>query len=147
MKRTMHLSLLACSVVTMSAAVIAEQPAKSAAPSTAGSTAPDGQQWLGNYKWPYGSLYTGKRAAVLNPEVRFVPPPYSRSTCYFIQTLRPVPGDTDAKRSGFIPLQTHTTGIERGPVCTNPGAFQPLVPVQRKLTAGAPATAGGDSAR
>ncbi len=143
MKRAKHLSLLACSILTVPALAIAE-PAQSVAPPAADATAPDGLQWLGKYKWPYGNLFTGNPAGVFRTEMRLAPP---STTCYFIQTLRPVPGDSDAKRSGFIPLQTHTTGTERGPVCTNPGMFQPLVPVAHKAAAASDNTAGSRSSR
>ncbi len=53
-------------------------------------------------------------------------------TCYFMRTIQPLPSDDNANRPGLIPLQSRVTGTVQGPVCTSPGMFQPLVPVQLK---------------
>ncbi len=62
-------------------------------------------------------------------------------SCYFIKTVRPVPADANAPRSGFIMLQARTSGFVRDPVCTGGAALMRAIPVAREIAA----VAGDDS--
>lgn len=129
MKHAGHLSLV-CSILVFSLLATAQEAGQSTVPVAPDAAAPDGLQWLGKYKSPYSDL--GTQVRVFG---RAKPLVAESRTCYFIQTLRPVPASEAGNRLGFLLLQSRATGIVREPVCTTPDRFQPLIPVNLKIAA------------
>ncbi len=138
MKRATCVLLAACSM-----AIAAEEPRQPAAqPSPSDQLAvpplPEGLQWL----YPDGNFKLQDRWRSAAASGRFF---ISRGSgaCYFINTVRPVPADADAPRTGFIKLQARSSGFVREPVCTGDATLMRATPVARKVAA----TAGGDQGR